>query len=196
VNEYYNDLGVASRAIMGRLKGGLLVASGTKKDRTETKVVSIPHQHWGSLAVKNADWWDTGDIRVWISGAHSGAGEYLYFDVHFNSVGLAAMVAGKSKIKRVPLATSPKFEAPPPSTPAVEAAKPPQSRAGRPSKGFWEDMVIAATRAILYDDTLKAKTQADVLRWMADWAIENGHGHPGETALKERARKVFLATRE
>jgi len=71
-----------------------------------------------------------------------------------------------------------------------------RSPVGRPSKDFWEDMVIAATRAILYDDTLKPKTQADVQRWMADWAIANGHGHPGETALKERARKVFLACRD
>jgi hypothetical protein len=30
---------------------------------------------------------------------------------------------------------------------------------------------------------------------MTDWAIANGHD-PGETALKERARKVFLACRE
>jgi hypothetical protein len=201
------------RSILDRLKGGFIVAAAQKSSTqskyghvTKTSLYEIPSGHWERLTSET--FWNSGDAEFQLRDPHGlGIDEATVrcIGIRFKPSGLNELTNSLPKKTPVQVA-APAAAAPKPTAPAATPAPPPSapkaapvsapSRAGRPAKNFWEDMVIAATRAILYDDTLKPKTQADVQRWMADWAIANGHGHPGETALKERARKVFLACRE
>lgn len=60
---------------------------------------------------------------------------------------------------------------------------------GRPQKSFWDDAILAVAQTIHIGD-FKPERQADVQRALADWLSANGH-EAGDTAIKERARKLF-----
>jgi hypothetical protein len=70
-------------------------------------------------------------------------------------------------------------------------APPAASKAGRPRKDFWDDLVIATMKAV-WEGELQTSKQADVERWMLDWASRNGHAI-GETSVKAPAKKILAA---
>jgi hypothetical protein len=76
-----------------------------------------------------------------------------------------------------------------PQSPLPQATR--ISGAGRPTKAWWEDAIIAVMKRIWLGD-LKPKRQADVQRALEEWIDANGH-EAGDTPIKERARKIFLA---
>lgn len=177
VRPHFDDPAVAERAIDGRLKGGriraatLRVPSGLPGPGW---VYVIPPNQWEHLATDSMDWWDTGDIRVSMPpGPREGGGTYRHFDVRLDPTDIAALLAGAPP--RLQLAA-------PPSAP---------SRAGRPRKDFWDDLVIATMKAVWEGDFAPAN-QAELERWMLDWASRNGHAI-GETSVKAPAKKIWAA---
>lgn len=184
VKPHFDDPAVAERAIDGRLKGGriraatLRIASGLPGPGW---VYVIPPNQWEHLAGDSLDWWDTGDIRVCVPpGPRDGGGNYRHFDVRLDPAGIAALLAGAPP--RLQLAM-----------PMAQSVAQSPSRAGRPRKDFWDDLVIATMKAV-WEGELQAGKQADVERWMLDWASRNGHAI-GETSVKAPAKKI-LAARE
>jgi hypothetical protein len=175
VGAHFGDAGLAERAIDGRLKGGRIRAATLRVHSAALPgpgwVYVIPPNQWEHLATDNADWWDTGDIRVCVPPTPRDAGAvYRHFDVRFDPADIAALLA----TPKLQLATSP-------------------SQAGRPRKDFWDDLVIATMKAV-WEGDLQVSKQADVERWMLDWASRNGHAI-GETSVKAPAKKI-LAARE
>ena len=119
------------------------------------------------------DWWETGDIRVSMPpGPRDGGGIYRHFDVRLDPADIAALLAG----------APPKLQLAPPPSP---------SRAGRPRKDFWDDLVIATMKAV-WEGDFQPASQAELERWMLDWAARNGHGI-GETSVKAPAKKIWAA---
>lgn len=173
---HFGDLGLAERAIDGRLKGGRIRAATLRVHSAALPgsgwIYLIPPNQWEHLATDNADWWDTGDIRVCVpAGPRDGGGAYRHFDVRFDPADIAALLAGE--LPRLPLAT------------------PAASRAGRPRKDFWDDLVIATMKAV-WEGELRPTRQAEVERWMLDWAARNDHAI-GETSVKTPAKKIMAA---
>lgn len=177
VGAHFGDPGLAERAIDGRLKGGRIRAATLRRPSGLPGpgwIYVIPPNQWEHLPVGDADWWDTGDIRVSMPpGPRDGGGTYRHFDVRFDPADVAVLLAG--------------------APPRLQLATPPQpaSRAGRPRKDFWDDLVIATMRAIWVGDFQPA-SQADVEHWMLDWAARNGH-EIGETSVKAPAKKILAA---
>lgn len=60
---------------------------------------------------------------------------------------------------------------------------------GRPQKSFWDDAILAVAQTIHVGD-FKPERQADVQRALAEWLSAHGYD-AGDTAIKERARKLF-----
>ena len=177
VGAHFADADLAERAIDGRLKGGRIRAATLRGHSAALPgpgwVYVIPPNQWEHLATGDADWWDTGDIRVCVPPTPRDAGAvYRHFDVRFDPADIAALLAGAPP--KLQLATSP-------------------SQAGRPRKDFWDDLVIATMKAV-WEGDLQVSRQADVERWMLDWASRNGHAI-GETSVKAPAKKI-LAARE
>jgi len=178
VKPHFDDPAVAERAIDGRLKGGRIRAATLRVPvglPGPGWVYVIPPNQWEHLATDSMDWWDTGDIRVCVPpGPREAGGNYRHFDVRLDPAGIAALLAG----------------APPRLHLATPVAQSP-SRAGRPRKDFWDDLVIATMKAV-WEGELQAGKQADVERWMLDWASRNGHAI-GETSVKAPAKKILAA---
>jgi hypothetical protein len=173
VGAHFGDAGLAERAIDGRLKGGRIRAATLRVHSAALPgsgwVYVIPPNQWEHLATDNADWWNTGDIQVCVSPTSRDAGAvYRHFDVRFDPADIAALLAPP----KLQLATSP-------------------SQAGRPRKDFWDDLVIATMKAV-WEGSLPVTRQADVERWMLDWASRNGHAI-GETSVKAPAKKILTA---
>jgi hypothetical protein len=167
---------MAERAIDGRLKGGRVRAATLRVHSAALPgpgwVYVIPPNQWEHLATDHADWWDTGDIRICLPPTPRDAGAvYRHFDVRFDPADVALLLAGP----RLQLAT-------PASAP---------SRAGRPRKDFWDDLVIATMKAV-WEGGFQPRSQADVERWMLDWAARNGH-EISETSVKAPAKKILTA---
>jgi hypothetical protein len=175
IGAHFGDAGMAERAIDGRLKGGRIRAATLRVHSAALPgpgwVYVIPPNQWEHLAIDHADWWDTGDIRICVPPGPRDAGAvYRHFDVRFDPVDVAALLAGAPP--KLQLATSP-------------------SQAGRPRKDFWDDLVIATMKAV-WEGSLQVTRQADVERWMLDWASRNGHAI-GETSVKAPAKKILTA---
>lgn len=62
-------------------------------------------------------------------------------------------------------------------------------KGGRPPAEFWDDM-WAAIAVMLYDGSLKPKSQADVARAMTDW-IEGKGFSSADSSVKARARRLW-----
>lgn len=77
----------------------------------------------------------------------------------------------------------PELQAPPPSLQKTVGGRPPQA--------FWDDLLIDTIRQI-YDGDWKPRSTEEIVRRMQDWLIDKGE-NAGETALKERARKIKAA---
>lgn len=181
VRSHFGDPAMAERTIDGRLKGGRIRAATLRVSSAALPgpgwIYVIPPNQWEHLAAGNTDWWDTGDIQVSVPpNPRDGGGIYRHFDVRFDPADIAVLLAGAPP--RLQLAT-----------PAPPAA----SRAGRPRKDFWDDLVIATMKAV-WEGDLQPASQAELERWMLDWASRNGHAI-GETSVKTPARKI-LAARE
>lgn len=65
------------------------------------------------------------------------------------------------------------------------------NKGGRPPLAFGDEMMCAIW-ALIYQGDLKPKNQAEIERAMLSWASSKGHSL-GETAAREKARKVFVA---
>lgn len=173
---HFGDPAMAERAIDGRLKGGRIRAATLRIHSAALPgsgwVYVIPPNQWEHLASDNADWWHTGDIRVCVPGGpRDGGGTYRHFDVRFDPADITALLAGAPRLQLAPPA--------------------PVSKAGRPRKDFWDDLVIATMKAI-WEGDLRPTSQAEVERWMLDWAARNDHAI-GETSVKTPARKILAA---
>ncbi|MCJ7420944.1 hypothetical protein [Sphingomicrobium astaxanthinifaciens] len=79
---------------------------------------------------------------------------------------------------------------PPSPALAPESAKPQSIARGRPARGFWDDLIIETAYEI-HMGSLKPRSIADIVGFMQDWLISNGHD-AGDTTLKERARKIWI----
>jgi len=66
-----------------------------------------------------------------------------------------------------------------------------RSAGGRPPSAWWDALWIDIARQ-LHRGELAPATQADIERAMHAWIARNGHA-AGETAIRERARKLFRA---
>jgi hypothetical protein len=175
VGAHFGDPALAERAIDGRLKGGRIRAATLRLPTLPGPgwIYVIPPNQWEHLAADNGDWWETGDIRVCMppNGRDSG-GIYRHFDIRLDPADVAAMLAA--------------------APPRLQAVAPPAaSKAGRPRKDFWDDLVIATMKAV-WEGELQTSKQADVERWMLDWASRNGHAI-GETSVKAPAKKILAA---
>jgi hypothetical protein len=173
VGAHFDDAGMAERAIDGRLKGGRIRAATLRVHSAALPgagwVYVIPPNQWEHLATDHADWWDTGDIRICLPPtSRDGGAVYRHFDVRFDPADVALLLA----------------------RPRLQLATPP-SRAGRPRKDFWDDLVIATMKAV-WEGSFQPKSQADVERWMLDWAARNGH-EISETSVKTPAKKILAA---
>ena len=135
--------------------------------------------------------WKSGQFQIGIDEpgeyGYKHTNSYKYFGLRFDPAGIRKLLPKHPTTTGVAL--------PVPESKPEQPPQLPQTRAGRPPKDFWEDMIIAASKAFWFDDTLQPKTQADVQRWLAKWADDHGCD-PGETALKERARKLYMAFQE
>jgi hypothetical protein len=175
VRSYFGDPALAERAIDGRLKGGRIRAATLRMSTLPGPgwVYVIPPNQWEHLAGDSLDWWDTGDIRVCIPHGPRDGGTYRHFDVRLDPADIAAMLAG--------------------APPWLQATEPPPSpsRAGRPRKDFWDDLVIATMKAV-WEGDLQPASQAELERWMLDWASRHGHDI-GETSVKAPAKKIWVA---
>ena len=185
---YFSDFNLVPSAIMGRLQGGAVQAAALSSDISkEISPVLISAVLWSYLSVRGPDWWDTGDIKVYRTGnQHRATVDGWFFGINFEKTGVEAIAKGRSKI--VKPAATPKTEAPATKAPPPITAP---SRAGRPRKEFWDDLIIATMKAI-WDGDLQPQTYADVERWMLTWASDHDH-KLSDTAVKEPAKKVFAA---
>ena len=174
IGAHFGDSDLAQRTIDGRLKGGRIRAATLRVHSAALPgpgwVYVIPPNQWEHLATGDADWWDTGDIRICVPPGPRDAGAvYRHFDVRFDPADVALLLA----------------------SPRLQLATPVPSRAGRPRKDFWDDLVIATMKAV-WAGELPVTRQADVERWMLDWASRNGH-EIGETSVKAPAKKILAA---
>jgi hypothetical protein len=193
------DIGVAARMIMERLKGGLVgsvaKSSSWGQGGTPTGMVGIPTKHWFYLSGETADWWDTGDVRfsyppVNTSRIRTGRSTGRYYGVRFTRDQIEEMVRD---MPRRALAASPESVlASAQATDAETRGQPPAARhpGGRSPLTFWEDALLAIAHKI-YLGEFKPVRQADIQRALADWIVDNGYEEPGPTALKERAKKLW-----
>lgn len=76
-----------------------------------------------------------------------------------------------------------------PGSPSA-SARPVKNLGGRPSKAYWEPLLIEMATQ-LYAGDLKPKKQAEVLDAMLDWLSKQGHEDAGLTQVKDRARKLW-----
>lgn len=202
----------ATMAILDRLKVGLVQARAEKaftKDKhtlalKEHTLYPVPSAVWEHLShhnyANNLTLWASNDqTAIFSDYAIQDAGKkYQLFGVRFDPEGVRKMVAipsAATPATRAPVASNIPTKTPAPApTPArapTPAAPTPVSRAGRPRKDFWDDLIIATCRAIWLGD-LKPQTQADIERWMLDWAAANRQ-EISETSVKAPAKKVFNA---
>jgi hypothetical protein len=177
VGAHFGDPALAERAIDGRLKGGRIRAATLRLSTLPGPgwIYVIPPNQWEHLAADSADWWQTGDIRIAMpSNGRDGGGTYRHFDVRLDPADVAMMLAG----------AAPRLQPAIPPSPAA-------SKAGRPCKEFWDELVIATMKAV-WDGDFAPVSQAELERWMLDWASRHGHGI-GETSVKAPARKIWAA---
>jgi hypothetical protein len=195
VAQYFFEFSHVPNAILGRLQGGAVQAAAVSSDAIKGSPVLIDNVLWSHLAMGNKpDWWDTGDVKVYRQGSQYRATfEGWFYGVRFEPTAINEIIAGRSKIVIKPteattaqLQPEVKTSAPKGASNVISA-----SRAGRPRKDFWDDLIIATCRAIWLGD-LKPQTQAEIERWMLDWASVNGHAI-SETSVKAPAKKVFNA---
>ncbi len=193
VDEYYNNPAVAARAIEGRLKGGQIRVGCVLLGAGGPQVNFIP-SIWKYFATGTTDWWDTGDVRFYLPSRYGSEREHRYYAIRFHPSDIATMVAGRSKPAEpqpAPIARTVATLGPekPGQNPVI---LPPKSRARRPHKDFWDDLIIATCHAIWLGD-LKPQTEAEIERWMLQWAQNNAEEGVSETSVKVPAKKVYDA---
>src|ERR1700722_6877703 len=90
VQEALPDIGVASRAIQAYLDGGQLLAAARSSTFERETPVLIPVSRWCILSMPNADWWDTGTVRVFVRGRTHSQSSYpiTYYGVRFDPKGI------------------------------------------------------------------------------------------------------------
>ena len=186
---------VAVTTITRRLSKGL-IASRCKRLLTDFLDKEMTEHFMPVLkGCWSSDQYRAASHEFWISGdaifvlRAPGASEIVMhcFGVRFNPEGIADLIPERA----VPDARSPLREAPIPTDIAARDATDPVSGAGRPTKAFWEDAIIAVFKRV-YDGDLHPKRLADVERALSDWLILNNHD-AGETAVRERARRIWIA---
>jgi len=105
IQERIPDIGVASRAILERLKGGQIRAaskSAAFENPTELKLgFLIPQRYWSQVSSKSPDWWDTADINfslhLFAGSKHSMHRTVRVFGIRFDPAGISAMIADLPK---------------------------------------------------------------------------------------------------
>jgi hypothetical protein len=195
------DQSAAQYELLRRLSAGLTVAraegavaSVQGKETNLGQYWRVPVEIWKDLSgveyIRALPLWNANGVEVGIS---TGSGPYRNITAFkFFSIRLDPVAVKKAIPQRID--TLPRPTSLPPSDPQPEIAKV-ANRAGRLSKVFWEDMIIDAMTAMFFDGDLQPKSGADVQRWMDNWLCQKvaEPDHPGNTALKERAAKVFAA---
>jgi hypothetical protein len=186
----------APSAILQRLSDGLIRAYAA-----EAIVNAMPVQtlypisiriwravnEWGSHW--NLAFWDTNDTEVELYGTGTDPDiEVRLYGIRFDPVGIEKMLPAEAKPSPAPV---PARATPIPAPPEPVAQIISSSRAGRPRKDFWDDLIIATMKAI-WDGDLQPKTYADVERWMLTWASDHDH-KLSDTTVKGPAKKVFAA---
>ncbi len=78
---------------------------------------------------------------------------------------------------------------PAPATPSIKA-----SSAGRPAKWDWEALWVQACKRIYLDGI--PKTQAELVRELQTWFVEEYGDTPSDSQIKERVSKLLRALRE
>lgn len=201
---------VRKREVMELLKAGLAVAVArhgqpdSRKTASEA-FVEIPQSLWNK-------WDDIGDHHFWETGQaifevhHSdstGYGGYThtyrFFDVRFDPDCFPDMAAasqpkvlsyGLDEVEDRALVKSAADAEEPRDLGGAEPLPSPRRRVGRPSKEYWEELLVEIMRQIWRGD-LKPRRQADVQHAMAEWIVEQGYPEPKLTQLKARARLIF-----
>lgn len=163
----------ATRWITGRLANGLIQSAARwliLPNKPRRELVGVPREWWQNWpGLGRCDFWDTGDTAFYTgSGGGYGGGTLMgeAHEVRLDPTGFA------------------QFSAVLPT-----AAK--ANRVGRPVKSFWEDLLIEMARQLHAGD-LQPQRIADIEKAMHDWLIASGH-EAGETAIRDRARKLFQA---
>lgn len=142
------------------------------------KLSRLPKWLWAiAMPDVNSDFWQTGYLEAWIpdKGGYPipGSGNWLrLYGVRFWAPFLERTVAAEPDVltaTAVPSAIS--------------------SRAGRPRKEFWEDLLVAIFDQLWHGE-LTPKTQADVEGAMHDWLSANGHD-ASERSVRQRAKSLW-----
>ncbi|MGE0603132.1 MAG: hypothetical protein AB7O46_05030 [Xanthobacteraceae bacterium] len=161
-----------------RLYVGLITAVAKDAAITDGKKVrkhsyyKIPGVFW-HLIRESDEVWRTADLSV-LYRPEDGVGKEQanFFGIRFNPADIREIESNfrkPSSRKHI----------------AIDSA----NKGGRPPKEFWDDLWVEMCR-LIHEEGLAPKTQADLARVMHQWLQDNGHD-AGETAVKERARKLF-----
>lgn len=147
---------------------------GASKDTHETRDAPIPLWFWDDFTTRG---WANFN---WQSGVFTGRGFRGANQVTVTLTGVQFDARGLDLLD-----PDPKQEA---------AGRAP--RAGRPAADWWDDLLIEMFRK-LWEDKWSPRTQAELVEAMHEWLSQNPGDDPskvrqaGDTALKERARKLF-----
>lgn len=179
---------IAAASIMSRAANGLFVAvartyvmSEYQKEDMRADLVAVPAVFLSEDILKSDHaFWNVGDFASY--GPFGGGVKTRCFGVRFQPNGIREMLPTNKALLVEPYDGS----RAPPTTPAANPG-------GRPSKPFWEPLLVEIARQ-LYVGDLKPQTQADIERAMHDWLTQNSH-EAGETPVRDRARAVFKAIR-
>lgn len=200
------------RWLMERLKAGIILGvarTGPSPATGKTdKLVPIARSAWES-------WGTTGDSHFWETNGqnaifevygntrlYGGATRLRFFDVRFDPQSLSGNspraaplepeIAAPTAPAEMTGLNGPRLQNRGKAAPsdAPQAVEPDRRRIGRPTKEYWEPLLVEMMRQIWAGD-LKPRRQADVQHAMAEWIVEQGHPEPKLTQLKARARLIF-----
>ena len=177
------DIETAGRVLINHGQLGFIAARAVSMQRTDdhhphkkidTREWDVPTWFWSNFTRPRVD------IQRWDEGRFEGQGEsptgqcrIVLLAVYMSRDGLEAAF-------------------PPPYEPDKATER--KNKGGRPLADFWDSLWCAVCGSI-YRGDLHPKRQADIERWMLQWASDHGH-EVGESTVRPRARKLFEALNE
>lgn len=184
---------IAMSTIVTRLRSGIMRGAAgtyvfyTNGDLTEKGGITVlERSEWMPSSLRSVDpFWVSGDFHFEKQDRSSGPYVKLilteFFDVRLDPNGVRAILPPQRAAEAPVNAETP------------QAGEPIRHPGGRPTKLYWEPLLIEMARQLHAGD-LQPKSQAEVQRAMHDWLAEQGH-IAGDTQVKGRARLLWDAIR-
>lgn len=203
--------------LISRLENGYLsAAAGMASWRDKAQRIQKRN---GPISI-DSEWWENADDfrnhwdNLWVLGDFT-ANVYddemaRWIDVRFSDVRFEAtrlyledVIPRPEQVQREQREIHyglrlPEADEPPIAAPVSPPSPPRPSRndrgAGKKPFAFWEDAILAVA-ARWYEGDWKPKNQAEVQTALENWLDDNGH-EAGPTAIKERARKIWISFKD